>query len=157
MYYRNNNDREKLIPVHSQKLLKVLNDNKCIGLLKKVVVCKDGKPLYLFSPKIDVADIVTKFETEYGQDNIALDNKEVWENYSEQFFNKGQKLYSVTNYNAVNRIIENGYGIYLIGTYWNAKRKKKIYVFVYNNEIIKINEDQKEKSRKEYAEKHKDD
>lgn len=147
----------KFIEVHSQKLLKVLNGNKCIGLLKKVVLCKDGKPLYLFSSKADVADIVAKFEMENGTDNVSIDNSEVWKDYSESFFDGKQKVYCVTNYRAVNRIIESGLGIYLIGTFWNAERKKRVFVFVFNDEIFKINQEEKENSRQAYAAKHKDD
>mgnify|MGYP001000671001 CR=1 FL=1 len=127
-----------LVKVYSQELLRTLNDNKCMGELKDVVFDKEKNQfVYLFAETEEVAEIIMSFEKEFGKDE-ELSNQ----------------VYYVSNYEALNQIIDMGYGNMLIDTFWNQKRNKRVFVFRYDIRIEEINDKIKEHARNEYSRKH---
>lgn len=133
----NENRKYGLVRVYNQELLKLLNQNHCIAELKDVIFDKEkNRYAYLFAETEEVAELIVRFEKENGSQEPT------------------DRLYHVNNYKSVEEIIDAGFGNMLVGTYWDAKKKKRIYVFRYNKRIEEINEYVKEQARIGYANKH---
>lgn len=155
-------NKEKLISVHSLKLLKALEQNRCMGLLHKMKLGNeviDGVryPVYFFYAKPDVMDIKQKFENQYGKDSAKLDDPKEWIGYKESNIEDNNvKTVTTNNYYCIARLFDEGYANQLIAVS-KSKYGQRIFVFAYNSEIERIKHDMKEKARQIYAEKHKDD
>jgi len=142
---------EKYIDVKSLMLLKEIAKANCLGLF--IGINKDMKseaeyPQYRFANKPDISAVVDNFIKEHGIDDRSLDG-DIWNDFDREKFwdcDKNKTIFT-RNYSIVSKIIEAGYGANLVSVERDFSNRKKLFIFIKNDEILKIKIEQDKISR----------
>ena len=144
---------EKYIEVRSTELLKWLANMRLITMLDRVISEAQNTvllPVYLFDRCTEVEESIAA----YGKADDRIGDEEMWWlEYDDSYFRdpREKQLIKSSNFRTVTRIINEGYGHYLVSVRYNAYGRK-IYKFMDNPRILEIKAEEDAKSHQKWLE-----